>query len=233
MVFVRRAWAFLGCRVHTPATDPDWRLCDHGAAARGSWSTPMGKLFDRIDQSLKEFLQAQKMFFVATAPLDATGHVNLSPKGLDTLRVLDPQTIAYLDYVGSGAETIAHLRENQRIVLMLCAFQGPPRIVRFHGRGSVFEPHEPEFNQLRGLFPAEPTGRAIVHIAIDRIADSCGYGVPLYAFEGQRSQIPDWVARKGPQGLHEYQARKNRTSIDGLPALRWPDTSEPILKPEG
>jgi hypothetical protein len=184
----------------------------------------MGKLFDHIDQSLEEFIRAQKMFFVATAPLDGAGHVNLSPKGLDTLRVLDPQTVAYLDYVGSGAETIAHLRENRRIVIMLCAFQGAPRIVRFHGRGSVVEPKDQDFNRLRGLFPAEPDGRAIVHISIDRIADSCGYGVPLYAFQGNRSQLPDWAARKGPQGLHEYQVEKNRISIDGLQALRGPES---------
>jgi hypothetical protein len=187
----------------------------------------MGKPFDQIDRSLDEFIRAQKMFFVATAPLNASGHINVSPKGLDTLRVLDAQTLAYLDYVGSGAETIAHLRENGRVVLMLCAFQGAPRIVRFHGRGSVFEPQDQEFNRLRGLFPAEPAGRAIVHISIDRIADSCGYGVPLYAFEGHRSQLPDWLARKGPQGLHQYQVQKNRSSIDGLPALRWPETIKP------
>jgi hypothetical protein len=187
----------------------------------------MGKRFDRIDQSLEEFIRTQKMFFVATAPLNATGHINVSPKGLDTLRVLDSQTVAYLDYVGSGAETIAHLRENGRIVLMLCAFQGAPRIVRFHGRGSVFEPKDEEFIRLRGLFPAEPAARAIVHISIDRIADSCGYGVPLYAFEGNRSQLSDWAARKGPRGLHEYQVLKNRISIDGLQALQWPETTEP------
>lgn len=187
----------------------------------------MGTLFNQIDQALEEFIRAQKMFFVATAPLDGAGHVNLSPKGLDTLRVLDPQTVAYLDYVGSGAETIAHVKENGRIVLMLCAFQGAPRIVRLHGRGSIFEPQDQEFSRLRGLFPAEPAGRAIVHISIDRIADSCGYGVPLYTFERNRSQLPDWAARKGPQGLHEYQVQKNRISIDGLQALRRPEKTEP------
>jgi hypothetical protein len=181
----------------------------------------MGKLFDQIDQRLEEFIRAQRMFFVSTAPLSAAGHVNLSPKGLDTLRVLDPQTIAYLDHVGSGAETIAHLRENGRIVVMLCAFDGPPRIVRCYGRGTVLEPQDPEFDRLRGLFPADPAGRAIIQIAIDRIADSCGFGVPLYEFEGHRSQIPDWAERKGPQGVHDYQVQKNRVSIDGLPALRW------------
>jgi hypothetical protein len=187
----------------------------------------MGKIFDKIDQSLAEFIRAQQMFFVGTAPLNATGHINVSPKGLDTLRVLDPQTMAYLDHVGSGAETIAHLRENGRIVLMLCAFKGAPRIVRFHGRGTVFEPQDQEFSRLRGLFPTEPAGRAIVHISISRIADSCGYGVPLFEFEGNRSQLPDWVARKGPEALHEYQIQKNRISIDGLQALRWPETDEP------
>ena len=187
----------------------------------------MGKVFDHIDQRLEEFIRAQRMFFVATAPLDAGGHVNVSPKGLDTLRVLDPQTIAYLDHVGSGAETIAHLRENGRIVLMLCAFQGAPRILRCYGRGTVIEPQDQEFNRLRSLFSAEPAGRSIIHIAIDRIADSCGFGVPLFAFEEHRSQIPDWAARKGPEGLREYQVQKNRKSIDGLQALRWPETTEP------
>ena len=187
----------------------------------------MGKTFDHIDQSLEAFIRAQQMFFVGTAPLHASGHINLSPKGLDTLRVLAPGTIAYLDYVGSGAETIAHLKENGRIVLMLCAFHGAPRIVRFHGVGSVCEPQDAEFDRLRALFPPEPAGRAIVRISISRIADSCGFGVPVYAFEKHRSQLPDWAARKGPQGLRDYQVQKNSISIDGLPALSWPDTPEP------
>jgi hypothetical protein len=187
----------------------------------------MGKVYEQIDAGLEEFIRAQRMFFVATAPVDATGYVNLSPKGLDSLRVLGPCAVAYLDYVGSGAETIAHLRENGRIVVMLCAFQGAPRVVRLHGRGEVLEPRDQEFIRLLALFPPEPAGRAIIRISIDRIADSCGYGVPLYAFEGQRSQLPDWGARKGAQGLREYQQQKNRISIDGLPALRWPETTEP------
>jgi len=145
----------------------------------------MGKVYDQIDAGLEEFIRTQQMFFVATAPLAATDHINLSPKGLDSLRVLGPRTVAYLDYVGSGAETIAHLRENERIVVMLCAFQGAPRIVRLPGRGEVLEPQDQEFIRLRALFPREPAGRAIVRISIGRIADSCGYGVPLYAFEGR------------------------------------------------
>ncbi len=187
----------------------------------------MGRLFDDIDPGLANFIRAQRMFFVATAPLDRAGHVNLSPKGLDTLRVLDPHTVAYLDHVGSGAETIAHLRENGRIVLMLCAFEGPPCIVRLHGHGSVFESHEQEFERLRDMFPAEPDGRAIVRIAVHRIADSCGFGVPRYTFEGNRTQLVEWAERKGPQALQEYQAQKNRISIDGLQALRGPDTTGP------
>jgi hypothetical protein len=186
----------------------------------------MGKTYEQIDPALEEFIRAQSVFFVATAPLDATGHVNLSPKGLDTLRVLDPHTLAYLDYVGSGAETIAHLRENGRIVVMVCAFAGPPRIVRFHGRGEVCEPHEPAFRALRGLFAEEPPARAIVRIAVSRIADSCGFGVPLLTFQANRSQLGDWAARKGEEGLEQYQKEKNSASIDGLPALRWPERME-------
>jgi len=184
----------------------------------------MGKVYEQIDEALEEFIRGQQMFFVATGPLSASGHINLSPKGLDTLRILGPHTVAYLDYVGSGAETIAHVRENGRIVVMLCAFQGSPRIVRLYGRGEVLEPQDREFDRLRALFPAEPAGRAVVRISIGRIADSCGYGVPLYSFEGHRSQLPGWASRKGQQGLLEYQQDKNRHSIDGLPALRWSET---------
>jgi pyridoxamine 5'-phosphate oxidase-like protein len=186
----------------------------------------MGMVYEHIDEVLEAFILAQQMFFVATAPLNASGHINLSPKGLDTLRVLGPHTMAYLDYVGSGAETIGHLRENGRIVVMLCAFQGAPRIVRIHGRGEVLEPRDHEFDRLRASFPTEPAGRAIVRISIDRISDSCGYGVPLYGFEGHRSQLPAWAARKGARGLIEYQQANNQVSIDGLPALRGPETSE-------
>jgi hypothetical protein len=189
----------------------------------------MGKVHEQIDQQLGEFIRAQQMFFVATGPLSASGHINLSPKGLDTLRIMGPHTLAYLDYVGSGAETIAHVRENGRIVIMLCAFEGPPRIVRLHGRGEVLEPQHPDFAGLRGSFPAGPAGRAIVRISITRIADSCGYGVPLYSFEGHRSQLGKWAARKGAQGVLQYQRDNNLSSIDGLPALQWPEANSPTL----
>jgi Pyridoxamine 5'-phosphate oxidase len=187
----------------------------------------MGKVHDQIDAALEEFIRAQQMFFVATAPLAGEGHINVSPKGRESLRVLGPHTVAYLDYVGSGAETIAHLRENGRIVVMLCAFQGPPRIVRLHGRGETLEPEDPEFTRLRALFPPEPAGRAIIRISVTRVSDSCGYGVPLYGFEGERAQLPKWAERKGTEALAQYQRDKNRVSIDGLPALRWIETSKP------
>jgi predicted pyridoxine 5'-phosphate oxidase superfamily flavin-nucleotide-binding protein len=182
----------------------------------------MGKLYDRIDDHLRAFFEAQHVFFVGTAPLSANGHVNVSPKGLDALRVLDPRTLIYLDYVGSGAETIAHVRENSRIVIMLCAFQGPPKIVRLHGTGEVLEPGDSGYAELRGLFAPEPQARAIIRVSVDRIADSCGYGVPLHMYQGERTQLLAWATKKGEEGLREYQEEKNSVSIDGLPALRWP-----------
>src|SRR5690606_27457314 len=128
-----------------------------------------------------------------------------SPKGLDTFRIIDPRKVAYLDYTGSGAETIAHLRENGRIVLMFCAFTGPPRIVRMHGRGFVVEPQDAEFAALRALFPDNAAARAIIYAELDRIADSCGFGVPLYEFRGDRAQLNAWSSRKGVEGLEAYQ----------------------------
>jgi hypothetical protein len=180
----------------------------------------MGKVFEGIDEKLAAWIAAQRMFFVATAPRGDGGHVNLSPKGLDSLAVLGPKSVAYLDVVGSGAETIAHLRENGRITLMFCAFEGLPRIVRLHGRGEVIEPGDPEFAALAAHFPAYPSTRAIIRAELGRIADSCGYGVPLYQYKGERSQIGEWAERKGPEGLRAYQLERNRESLDGLPALR-------------
>jgi hypothetical protein len=160
------------------------------------------------------------MFFVASAPLAASGHVNLSPKGLDSLAILGAREIAYLDFVGSGAETIAHVRENGRVVVMLCAFEGPPRIVRLHGRGTAVEPGDAPFVELVRRFPPREGVRAVIRIALERIADSCGYGVPLLRFEGERKQLGAWAERKGADGLREYQLNNNLQSLDGLPALR-------------
>lgn len=182
----------------------------------------MGKTYEGIDDRLRHFIEAQHVFFVATAPLAADGRVNLSPKGLDSLRVIDRTTVAYLDYVGSGVETIAHVRENGRIVVMLCAFEGAPNIVRLHGRGEVLEPQDAAFADALALFGAPKAAvRAIVRVRLERITDSCGYGVPIYRYEGERTQLPAWAERKGDDGARRYQEAHNATSIDGLPGLRW------------
>lgn len=180
----------------------------------------MAKQFEGIDDALAAWIRAQHLFFVASAPLAANGHVNLSPKGLTSLAILAPREVAYLDFVGSGAETIAHARENGRIALMLCAFEGPPRIVRLQGRASVVEPGDAEFAALAARFPARDGVRAVIRVALSRIADSCGYGVPLMRFEGERKQLDAWAQRKGPEGLRAYQLDNNTRSLDGLPALR-------------
>lgn len=181
----------------------------------------MGKIYNEIDDQLGAFIKAQRVFFVATAPTGSEGHINLSPKGLDSLRILGPRTVAYLDFVGSGVETIAHLRENGRIVILLCAFDGPPKIVRLHGRGQVIEPQEADFGSLMSHFALAPGIRAIIRIELDRISDSCGHGVPLFRYEDQRSHMIASAERKGEAGLVAYQRANNSASIDGLPGLRW------------
>jgi Pyridoxamine 5'-phosphate oxidase len=181
----------------------------------------MAKVFDAIDERLQAWIARQRMFFVGTAPSGADGHVNVSPKGpIDTLRVLDERTVAYLDLVGSGAETLAHLRENGRIVIMLCSFDGPPRIVRLHGRGEVLPVGAIDFTHAAAL-PEQH--RSVIRVDVQRIAQSCGFGVPLMAYEGERSQSRAWaqtkLAKEGPTALEDYKAEKNARSIDGLPAL--------------
>ena len=180
----------------------------------------MGKEFAEIDDGLRAFLAAQRLFFVATAPLSADGHVNVSPKGLDTFRVLGPSEVAYLDLTGSGVETVAHLRENGRITLMFCALEGPPRIVRLSGRGCAVEPGDADFVRLAALFPEQAGVRSVVVVRLDRIADSCGYGVPLFEYAGERTQLAAYARRKGEDGMRDYRRRKNARSIDGLPGLR-------------
>ncbi len=179
----------------------------------------LGKLYEAIDDRLRAFIAAQQMFFVATAPSGDGGHVNLSPKGLDSFRVIDDHTVAYLDLTGSGVETISHLRQNGRVTLMFCAFDGPPLIVRLYGRGEAIDPAHSEFAALSALFPTLPGVRSVIRVALDRITDSCGYGVPLYRHEGGRRQLTDWAVRKGPDGVEKYKRKNNRRSIDGLPGL--------------
>ncbi|MDQ6749038.1 MAG: pyridoxamine 5'-phosphate oxidase family protein [Candidatus Dormibacteraeota bacterium] len=179
----------------------------------------MGKVYPAIDDKLGRFIEEQPVFFVATAPLEADGHLNLSPKGNNRVEVLDDRHVAYLDLTGSGVETIAHLRQNGRIVVMFCAFQGPPRIVRLHGRGEVFEKDDPGYAELAVRFPDHPSARAVVRVTVERISDSCGYGVPLMRLEAERTQMDAWAEHKGPEGILEYQATRNAESIDGLPGL--------------
>jgi hypothetical protein len=181
----------------------------------------MGKTYDQIDDHLAAWIRKQRMFFVGSAPSGEDGHVNVSPKGpIETLRILDQRTIAYLDLIGSGAETIAHLRQNGRIVVMLCAFEGPPRILRLHGRGEVLSSGAVEFPEVEVL-PQQR--RRVIRIAIDRIADSCGFGVPLMSYVSVRPNSGLWAEGKlnkgGPDALEHYKLEKNARSIDGLPAL--------------
>lgn len=178
----------------------------------------MGKILDALDDNLTEWIGRQHVFFVATAP-SSDGHVNLSPKGLDSLRVLDPSTVAYLDLTGSGVETIAHLRENGRITLMLCAFDGPPNIVRLFGRGEVHPSGTAGFERMVDAFPAIPGARAIIAVHLDRVQTSCGYAVPRMDFVEERPTLIEWAERRGPDGLVAYRAERNAESIDGLPGL--------------
>jgi predicted pyridoxine 5'-phosphate oxidase superfamily flavin-nucleotide-binding protein len=168
----------------------------------------MGKVHEHIDAKLADWIGRQSLFFVATAP-DEGGHVNVSPKGpIGTFRILDELTVEYDDHVGSGAETIAHLRDNGRICVMFCAFDGPPRIVRLHGRGEVIAADDPG-DGVRGA----------IRVHVDRVSDSCGYGVPLMEYVGARPQRDAWLASKGADGVRAYVAEKNAVSIDGLPAV--------------
>jgi hypothetical protein len=189
----------------------------------------MAKVYEAIDEQWRDWIARQPLFFVGTAPLDGNGHVNVSPKGpIGSLRVLDEHTVAYLDIVGSGAETIAHLRENGRIVVMFCAFEGPPRILRLHGRGEVVLPSDPSFAELTASCEFhEPTvpesRRSIVVVHVDRVADSCGYGVPLMDYAGERphsdASSEKRMRTNGPDAFEDYKRKKNAESIDGLPAV--------------
>ena len=194
-------------------------------------------VFERLDERQREWIAARELFFVGTAPLAGDGRVNVSPKGpMGTFRILDDHTVAYLDMVGSGAETVAHLRENGRIVVMFCAFDGPPRILRLHGRGEVVPAGDTRFEDLyaRADFDAphgiEAARRAVIVVEVERIADACGYGVPLMSYEDERPHAGKWAAKKlrvgGEGAIDEYKAAKNAASIDGLPAFD-PDPAAP------
>jgi hypothetical protein len=176
-------------------------------------------LYQAITPELGDWLGKQRMFFVATAPLAAEGLLNCSPKGMDTFRILDPRTVAYLDLTGSGVETIAHLRENGRIVFTFCALEGPPKIVRLHGVGEVITSGQAEFERLRGLFPDYAGARSIVRARLRRIGDSCGYAVPRYDYVGERDKLVRLAEAQGEEGLSRYRREKNGRSLEGLPGL--------------
>lgn len=179
----------------------------------------MGKTFKQLSDTHVAFIEAQKLFFVATAPLGADGHVNLSPKGYDSLIVENPHTVLWADLGGSGVETIAHLRENGRITMMFCAFEGSADILRLYGRGEAICLNMPGFDELLARFPQFDRARAIIRVSIDRVSSSCGWGVPFFAFEGERDQLRRWVEKEPVPEWSATRLERNVHSIDGLPGL--------------
>ena len=182
----------------------------------------MAKVYEELDDRLSDWIRAQPMYFNATAPLAADGHINLSPRGLDTFRILNTTQVAYLDLTGSGNESAAHISENGRITLMFCAFEGDPRILRLFGRGEVILPNHEDWDALIAQFPQLPGIRQIVRVNISRVQTSCGFGVPLMDYRGQRDTLLKWAEKKGDDGIARYWEDQNSTSIDGLksPDLR-------------
>lgn len=175
------------------------------------------KLHPELDPQLQHWISQQPLFFVASAPLATDGHINLSPRGYDCLRIIDPHTVAWLDLTGSGNETAAHLQENGRITLMFCAFQGEARILRLYGRGETLLPGSAGWKTLRGQFADLPGARQIIRVAIERIQTSCGYAVPLMEPAGERQRLLDWARKKGEDGMDSYRESRNTRSIDGAP----------------
>lgn len=181
----------------------------------------MGNQHESITDDLKAFAESQPVFFVATAPSEG-GHVNVSPKGLESVAVLGPHEVAYIDRTGSGVETIAHLQDNGRVTLMFCAFKGKPNIVRFAGSGEVIWPTDERFGELEAKFPPTPAVRSIIRIDVDRVSDSCGYGVPIMEFKNDRRALDGWAMDKTDADVAAYHQKKNTVSIDGLPGVPTP-----------
>ena len=175
----------------------------------------MAKFYDRITPELQNFIEAQHIFFVATAPHN--GRVNLSPKGMDALRVINESEIAYLDLTGSGNETAAHLLENGRITIMLCSFTNKPLIFRLYGQGEAIRPRDTQWQEYLSLFPAIAGTRQIIRVKVETVQTSCGYAVPFYEFTGDRPTLQEWAEKKGEEGVYAYWQEKNQHSIDGLP----------------
>jgi hypothetical protein len=175
----------------------------------------MGKRFTELTEQHVRFIAQQKMFFVGTATADS--RVNVSPKGMDSLRVLGSNRVVWLNVTGSGNETSAHVQQNPRMTVMFCAFEGPPLILRLYGTARVIHPRDPEWAGLFPLFPPLPGARQIFDLAVDLVQTSCGQAVPLYTYEGNRDDLNEWAIDKGEDGLLKYQKEKNQTSMDGLP----------------
>jgi len=182
----------------------------------------MAKVYDEIDEKLAAFIAAQKIFFVATAPLSGEGHVNVSPKGYDAFRVLGPKRVAYVDLGGSGIETVAHVRENGRITIMFCAFEGSAMILRLYGRATVMQFDEPGFDEELARFPGFERARNIVFVDVERIADSCGWAVPFYEFKAERDQLKRAIDHRSRDEWAERRYSSNAESIDGLTGLVRP-----------
>jgi hypothetical protein len=182
----------------------------------------MSTVYEKLDEKLTKFIKAQKVFFVATAPLTGEGNVNVSPKGYDSLVILGEKTLAWIDLGGSGVETMAHVRENGRITLMWCAFEGKPNVLRIFGKAEAIQFDDPRFDALLPLFPSYDRARSIVVVQIHRIADACGWGVPLMTFAGEREQLKRWVDHRPEDEWREHRYQKNAVSIDGLPGLVRP-----------
>lgn len=177
----------------------------------------MGKLYKSISPAHQAFIEKQHLFFVGTAPLDAEGHVNISPKGLDTFRVLSETQVAYLDFIGSGNETSAHTLENERITFMFCAFEGAPNILRLYGKGFTVLPGTELWEQYASNFKTYPNTRQIIVADIELVGSSCGYAIPFYEYKGAREIMFEWAKKKGEEGLSSYIQEKNLKSLDGLP----------------
>jgi hypothetical protein len=173
----------------------------------------MAKFYSDISPELQSFISEQKIFFTATAP--QKGRINLSPKGIDTFRCIDNQTVAYLDLTGSGNETSAHLQEDSRMTIMFCSFSEKPLILRLYGQGKVIRPRDTEWQSYYSLFNPVPGNRQIILLNVESLQTSCGYAVPIYELQEERQTLVEWAKKKGEQGLYEYWQAKNITSIDG------------------
>ena len=175
----------------------------------------MAKFYPQLDEKLIQFIAQQKMFFVATA--DTDGRINLSPKGMDSFRVLGPNRIAWLNLTGSGNETAAHLLEVNRMTIMFCAFEGRSKILRLYGQAATRHPQDKEWEEMFGLFPDYQGGRQIFDMQVESLQTSCGFGVPLFTYQGDREELGDWAHRKGDKGIQEYWETRNAFNIDGKP----------------